>query len=261
MLVDGARLIDPLVEGFELHPDREDVVLLLHGWTGSPAHLRLLAAALDAAGFGVVAPLLPGHGTRVEDMLETGWRDWLRAAATSADDVLSQGRRLHLGGLSMGGVLAILLASAFEVSSITTINAPIDVFNRLLPLARFIRGSEIVLPDEEEPPNPDFAVEYAHHYEATPIGSVAELTDLVRGAKRALPLVHAPALVIQSLTDETVRPRSARHIYERIGATSKRLVWLERSAHVATLDGERDVIATEMIRHLEKTQGPAALQS
>ncbi len=259
--MDGARLLHPLAEGFELHPDREDVVLLLHGWTGSPAHLRLLGRDLEAAGFGVVAPLLPGHGTRVEDMLDTGWRDWLRAAAMPADDILARGRRLHLGGLSMGGVLAILLATTFEVSSITTINAPIDVFSRLFPLAGLVRGSDIVRPDDDDAADADYAADYAHQYEAIPIGSVAELADLVRGAKRALPLVHAPALVIQSLTDETVRPRSARHIYDRIGTTSKRLVWLERSVHVATLDGERDLIADEMIRHLRSAQGPAPLPS
>ncbi|MAN19260.1 MAG: esterase, partial [Synechococcus sp. EAC657] len=52
-------------------------VVLLHGFTGSPAELRLLARALNAQGFGVEAPLLAGHGTRLEDLMEIEPRQWL----------------------------------------------------------------------------------------------------------------------------------------------------------------------------------------
>lgn len=38
-------------------------VLLAHGWAGRPSQLGPLAGALVDAGFGVVLPSLPGHGT------------------------------------------------------------------------------------------------------------------------------------------------------------------------------------------------------
>ena len=54
--------------------------LLLHGFTGSPLHMRFLGEKLRDAGYTVYAPLLPGHGTSVEDMAKYGWKDWLEAA-------------------------------------------------------------------------------------------------------------------------------------------------------------------------------------
>ena len=257
--VDRSRLLHPLAEGFETHPDRADVAVLLHGWTGSPAHMRILADELDSAGFGVIVPRLPGHGTEIQELLDHGWRDWLTVAGGATQRVLDGGGRLHLVGLSMGGILALLLASALDVASVATINAPVHVFSRSAPFAWVLRGSTRVRDDEPQDRSEDFAHEYAHHYEGTPLGSVAELMDLIRAAKKVLSRVSAPALVVQSLTDETVRPKSASYIYDRLGSPFKRLVWLERSAHVATLDSERHRLAQEVLSHMRDAQGLASL--
>lgn len=243
-------LLHPLAAPFRYHEDRDDVVLLLHGWTGSPAHLRLIAEDLVQAGYGAVAPLLPGHGTEIEHMLAHGWRDWVRAAAEPAAEVESRGARLHVAGLSMGGLLAILLAAVFDVTSLTTINAPIRVFDRRVPLSFLVRGTRRIV-EQEDPERPlGFAVDHDHGYRDSPIGTVADLYLLMRSARRALPKVTAPTFVIQGRADETVRHESAGFIYERAGSPYKRLLWLEESAHVATLDVERVTLARELVRHL-----------
>ena len=54
--------------------------LVLHGFTGNCNSMRGLAEAFHAAGYSVELPLLPGHGTAIEDMLVTGWADWSAAA-------------------------------------------------------------------------------------------------------------------------------------------------------------------------------------
>ena len=48
---------------------------MLHGFTGNPQSMRPLAEALAAAGYTVDLPLLPGHGTAIEDMIPTRWAD------------------------------------------------------------------------------------------------------------------------------------------------------------------------------------------
>lgn len=65
---------------FRLAADGPEAVLLLHGWTGTPAYFRMLGSSLHGAGYTVVAPLYPGHGTQVEDMPGTTWKDWVGAA-------------------------------------------------------------------------------------------------------------------------------------------------------------------------------------
>ena len=78
----------PVIEGAEPFSARgsDRGVLVVHGFTGNPHSMRPVAEALAAAGFSVELPLLPGHGTSVEDMQETSFPDWLGAAeATYAD--------------------------------------------------------------------------------------------------------------------------------------------------------------------------------
>jgi carboxylesterase len=243
--------LHPLVAPFQLEADGDDTVLLLHGWTGSPAHLRPLGAALNEQGYPVIAPLLAGHGTSPEDMAETGWRDWMRSAAEPAAEIVASGQRLHLIGLSMGGVMSLLLAPTFQAASVTTINAPQRVWDRRSRLATMYRGSKRIEAGEPPVPAPPEMRQYQQHYTGTPIGTAAELGDLIVAARNNLHRVTCPALIIQSRADETVKPVSAEIIFDGLGSSQKGLVWLEQSRHVAVIDVERDVIADAILEHLK----------
>jgi carboxylesterase len=241
----------PLAAGFRFQGGLEGA-LLLHGWTGSPAQMRPLAEVLHEAGFAVACPRLAGHGTRVTDLVGVGWRDWLRDAATAAQDLLDEGKRIHLIGFSMGGVLSLLLAPGFGAASVTTINAPMTVWDRRARLAWTARHSRRIRPGDPPASLPEEMREYRQEYRDTPEGSVAELMDLVRAARRALPRVTCPALIVQSRIDETVRPESGETLRDGVGSGQRRLLWLDHSAHVALLDRERDVLGGEIVRHLRR---------
>jgi carboxylesterase len=161
----------------------------------------------------------------------------------------------------MGGLLAILLASSFEATSLTTINTPMRTFERRVRFSPLVKGSSRVIEDEPAMRGEAFAEEYDWGYEGTPIGSVADLYVLMRAARHALPRVGAPTLVIQSHADQTVRPVSGTIIYERVGAAERRLVWLHESSHLATLDVERHEVGVQMVRHLRDAQGLASLEA
>src|SRR5205823_4910554 len=84
--------------------------LVLHGFTGNPQSMRGLAEAFAEADFAVELPRLPGHGTAIEDMLETTWEDWSGLAEGAFSDLASRCDKLVVGGLSMGGTLTLWLA-------------------------------------------------------------------------------------------------------------------------------------------------------
>ena len=65
--------------------------LALHGFTGNPSSMRGFAEAVAGAGYHVELPRLPGHGTTIEDMLTTGWADWV-AEAEAAYGAWRRGR-------------------------------------------------------------------------------------------------------------------------------------------------------------------------
>lgn len=247
--------LHPLVAPFHLDGELPESVLLIHGWTGSPAHMRDLGTRLNDAGYTVVCPLLAGHGTSLEDMARTGWHDWVRSAAEPAMEIISGGDDLHLVGLSMGGIISLLLSVALDVTSVTTINAPVLVRDRKARLAGLYRGSVRIDRSDPPVPAPPEMRQYQQQYNGTPVGTAAELGDLMRAARHSLGRVTCPALVIQSRVDETVRPKSAEIIYDGLGSLSKGITWLERSRHVAVLDVERDVIADAILDHLAAAAG------
>jgi len=62
------------------------------------------------AGFTVELPLLPGHGTSIEDMVTTRWADWSAAAERAYEELAARCSAVVVAGLSMGGTLTLWLA-------------------------------------------------------------------------------------------------------------------------------------------------------
>lgn len=86
-------------------------VLLLHGFTGSPWEVRPIADALARLGHTVALPVLAGHATSLRALNETTWQDWLQSAQDALDWLDARTDRIHIIGLSMGALLALLLAN------------------------------------------------------------------------------------------------------------------------------------------------------
>src|SRR5580704_6208840 len=119
-LAAGTLLVSPvgcppvaasIIPGAEPYSTSGDTrgALVLHGFTGNPQSMRGLALALADAGFTVEMPLLPGHGTRIEDMLETRWEDWSAAAEVAYTELAARSDGVVVVGLSMGGTLSVWL--------------------------------------------------------------------------------------------------------------------------------------------------------
>jgi len=73
-------------------------------------------------------------------------------------------------------------------------------------------------------------------YTNTSPRSLVQLLRVIGCARRSLPRVKAPVLVVQSKSDETVEPRSAEYIYRCLGSEKKQLLWVEEAPHVLPLD-------------------------
>ena len=243
-------LMSPMAAPFRLAGTNGEAVVLVHGFTGVPAHFRPLAEHLNAAGFTVNAPLLAGHGTTREHLATTGADDWERSARQAAEAV-SDHRRVHLVGLSMGGLLGIVVAGRVAASTITTINAPVVVRDKRLYFAGVARRWRPLV-DWDVPAEPDLeeAVRmYSIPYPGFHTVSGRELVRVITRGYRASRRLRRPALVIQSKADETVDPVRGRKLARALGP-SARQVWLERSAHNALLDRDRPLIHELVLDHI-----------
>lgn len=201
----------------------------------------------------VSIPRLPGHGTNGADFLATGWRDWLRACTDSMLELGTDHQPVHLVGFSMGGLLAIILASRLPVGRLALIAPPIRNRDRRLPftplVGLFISRSrrEILQPLPEDPGERLLAREYrGSRYPR----QVAGILALRRLARRALPLVRADTLTIAARHDPYVPPSVIPFVESRLAAARTHHLVVE-GGHRAPLEGiERGLVRDEIVRWL-----------
>jgi carboxylesterase len=244
----------PLAAPFQLEGTNGEGVQLVHGFGGTPAHLRMLADHLNTDGYSVYGPLLEGHGTSLEHMQGTGRRDWLESARQGFELLSESCHRVHLFGFSMGGLLSLTLAARLSPASLTTLNTPIKLHDRRLALARMIQYFQPFHMWEGDEPEPGGrAAGYKVQYEGFSVRAAVQLRDLIKETRRRLGKVTCPLLVIQSRVDESVRPVSAEIILDRTSSFQKELVWLERSRHNSLLDEEREIIHDTVLEHIARS--------
>lgn len=98
---------------------RDRVVVFFHGFTGSPHDFRNYARPYVAAGFDVVVPLIPGHGSHISRLERLGFRELYIPFEPLADWLLPRYRQVHLVGLSYGAILTAQLAMNRRFASLS----------------------------------------------------------------------------------------------------------------------------------------------
>jgi carboxylesterase len=232
-----------------VHPDAQPYaggsgpagVLLCHGFSGSTKAMLGWARHLEAAGFQVLLPLLPGHGTHWRDLNQTTWMDWYSCVDEAFMTLRAQSDQVFLAGLSMGAALCLRVAEQHgaDVSGLTLVNPVInhrDPRVRALPVLRLIpslRGlaGDIAKPDVDE-----------CGYARTPLRALYSQTFLWADVRRNLDRVDQPLLVYQSIHDHVADPSSMPLIKAGVRSSDQTYIELQRSYHVATLDYDAEDI-------------------
>lgn len=250
-----------LAEAFDLDGDGEVGVVLVHGFTGTPFEVRYLGEQLARAGFSVRAPLLPGHGTSLDDLDRTTWRDWSAAVDRAIDAMSERCARVAVVGQSLGGLLVLEAASRRrDIACVASLAAPLwlegwsgHVARRLAGSTRIRRlpklGGSDVRDRRAKAENPC--------YDAIPTRALAELLAFMPIVDAALPQITHPVLVLHARHDHTAPVSCAARITER--ARAERVRILPRSYHLIAADVERDVVAAEVAafvrRHTQRRAG------
>ncbi len=230
-------------------------ILLIHGFTGTCGQVRPLGRALREAGYTVLAPLLPGHGTSLEEMNRSSGDAWLRCVREAYVSLEKMVRQVVVAGLSMGGTLATILAEEYNPAGLVTLSGAIRVREKFAWAAGVLWRFKPYLRWTNLEHDGDYDNSVDACYAGLPVRKVADLNRLRALARRNLALIDCPALVVQPVHDETVDPSSARILMSGLRNERKKLVMLENSPHVCTLGPEREKVFREVIdflRSLEK---------
>ena len=232
-------------------------VLLVHGFTGSPPEMRLAGDYLHRRGYTVSGPLLPGHGTTVDDMNRCKWTDWTAHVEQALADLQAHCETVFVGGLSMGSLLTLYLAAHHpEIAGAILYSPAVVVADRriyLSPALKYPIPKKPVQPGDSDLTDPEADLRL-WSYEETPTFAAHELLKLIFRVRRLLPQVTCPLLIIHSIGDRAVHPRSARYTYERVGSADKELVTLYNSGHAITVDSEWEFVAEKTCEFIQAHQ-------
>lgn len=250
----------PLMPGAEpyRHDGGETGVLLCHGFTGTPQSLRPWGEYLAARGLTVSVPLLPGHGTRWQDMQVTGWQDWYAEVDRELAALRDRCTRVFVCGLSMGGTLALRLAQnhGSAVSGLVLVNPSVKADSARLmavPVIRHFVPSVAGIAS-------DIALEGVAEvgYDRTPLHAVHSLARLWKIVHAGLPRVTQPLLLLHSRVDHVVHPSNSAVVLAGVSSADVTERVLERSYHVATLDHDAERIFSESYDFVQRLSASGA---
>jgi carboxylesterase len=213
-------------------------VLLIHGFTGSPRSMVDWGRSLEADGFRVAVPRLPGHGTSWQELAMTEWPDWYGCVERELVALTQSCDQVFVGGLSMGGCLALLLAERYgkQVAGIVLVNPVVATDNKralAVPVARWVLASLEGISNDIAKPGVDEG-----GYDRTPLHAFHSMTRMWREVGAHLDRVDQPLLVFRSVQDHVGDPSSSRAILGGVSSSDVHEQLLPRSYHVATMDYE-----------------------
>lgn len=238
-------------ESIDLQEGGSHGVLLLHGFGDTPQTLSLLARRLAKGGYGVFAPLLPGHGRDLAAFRKSRADQWIAAARDSLREMQRRYSMVSVVGLSMGAALAVLITAGLQNVSSVALIAPYLGMPTRIRLAVALHWLWAPVVGEINARNPMSIHDHIEREKNLAYGVVTgrtmfELAKVVRRARKALPRVTVPTLVILSKEDPRVAPSIGDLALQGLGARDKKLVWTEGAGHIITVDYGRERVFTEI---------------
>jgi len=227
-------------------------IIMFHGLTASPDDFRHFAESFSAQKYTVSIPLLSGHGTQVADLQKTRWYEWFTDVKKAFFKMQQVCQKIVVIGQSMGGTLALHLASHYPVDSLVLLAPGLFFKNKT---STFLPMVALVKKFLDKAHGPDIknriSQKKAISYMKIPTHSVKETAELFKHVKQDLPEVTCPTLIFHSVHDHVIDYKSSEYIYRHISSVKKQLVTLSDSYHVLSLDNEKNVILKEIMHFIK----------
>lgn len=224
-------------EPWRFEGDSGVAFLVCHGFRGSPFNVKPLGEFLHSLGHTAIGPLLPGHGTRVEDMRNSRFEHYVEFLERLYLDERSKYRKLFLVGFSMGGTICLKVAAknadTFRPTGIITIASPVffngffngrfimhqpaTALSGLLKIVQPIVKLEINRPRTAEKLMPwvGYAGEVSMH-------ALHSLKTALGGVRRGLGRISVPDRSIIAANDRTVSAENQIYVHNHIQSREKR---------------------------------------
>ncbi|MBC8330787.1 MAG: alpha/beta fold hydrolase [Anaerolineae bacterium] len=225
-------------------------VFLSHGFTATTAEIRPLAKKFHARGYTVAAPLLPGHGTKIQDLNRVDWQAWVSAGQAMLAKLFETCEQVFVAGESMGGLLSLYLSSQEPRIAGVLLYAPaIRTTLRLSDYVKLYLGASFV--ESVGRASLDRS-DLWQGYPDLPLKGTIQFLRFQAAVNKRLSHIHQPVLIFQGRKDTTVVPEAGELLMNAISSAVKEHHWMENSSHVIVLDVELEQVAATSIQFIER---------
>jgi len=234
-------------ESFTLDGTNGRALLLLHGSGDTPQTLHYLAERLNAAGYTVHAPLLPGHGRSPRAFTRVSAVGYLDAAHQALESLRTRAPWVGVVGLSMGGAIATQLVATSPEARVLVLLAPYLTPPGSVRWAAWLSPLWGLLQPQlggrgERSVHDPSARDASHAYGTFPPQALRALIDTAAAGRAALAHVTVPTLVVNSRQDNRIPMALAETATTTMRAPVERH-WVDGCGHVITVDYCRDAVA------------------
>lgn len=211
-------------------------IICLHGFCASPYEIKPVADELGKAGFHVVAPAIPGHAIAPKELglsILSGlkYNDWIQGIKRLVDDLKTQFDKIFIYGQSMGGAIALALATMNIVDAVAVTGAAIrlqTVAHVFGPILSLFNTNFKRTPQPGSPKNVT--------YSSRPSKAIYQLVLLGKKVMQDLRKITCPVFIGHSQIDDTVPPKVPTIIEKKAINANVQIQWFNKSSHVYTLD-------------------------
>lgn len=238
--------------GFDsfLLPGGEVGIVLLHGFTASPVEVRQLADFLNAQGYTVSGPLLPGHGTHPDDLNKAKFEDWVRVSEAAVEALKARCKFVFVGGESMGGLVAMRVAQLHpELAGVLLYSPGLKAFNIwAAPIAKhFIKylnksgaGNGFIWSG----------------YNVYPLAGADQMRKLQKVVAKELDKIAQPVLLMMTKADTMVPQTVTEIIRKSVSSSIVDVNTFESSDHCILLDKDNQKAFEMTQAFIRKTTKP-----
>ncbi len=232
--------------------NKEIGVVLVHGYTGSPSSMRPWAEYLNQKGYTVRVPLLPGHGTKPEDLSQIKWQEWPEKVESELDELRKNCKKIFICGFSMGGGTTLHLATKHsdKITGIILVNPMIHlpfIGTKLAYLLSRIKKYRSSAGDDIKRPGVTQG-----GYEVMSTEGIYQILQMLKYTRANLHRVSVPMQLFHSVDDHTLPVSNTEIVMKRVGSLSKERIELTNSFHVATLDYDAEIIFENSLIFIER---------
>ena len=191
---------------------------LLHGYTGSPTDFNNLGKYLNKRfNANVKIIRLKGHGENIENIDNLSYNDFLLQSEKELKKELKKGKKIIIGGISVGSLIALHLSTKYPVKGIINISVPYK-YKSLTSVVAFL---EPLIPKKHwKKPIPRYQKELrknSFHYGINLLG-LRIIKEGKKNLNNILNKITAPCLIVHSVKEKIFHIDGMKFIEKKINS-------------------------------------------